>query len=88
MDTKGLESSEEVTQSKDSISLSLLDDVSEIILHESVSDQVTPDVTIAMEKGDSEKTTGLIEIHGQIFQEIVSGIIALICDMHLFHDKM
>ena len=87
MDTKALESSKEVTQSKDSISLSLVDDVSEIILHEPVPDQVTPDVIIT-EKGDSEKTTGLIEIHGQIFQEIVSGIIALICDVQLFHDKM
>ena len=67
MDTKALESSEEATQSKDSVSLSLLDDVSEIILHESTPDQVTPDITRTEETDNTEKTTGMIEIHGQIF---------------------
>ena len=62
-DTKALESSEEATRSKDSVSLSLVDDVSETILHESVPDQVTPDVTIT-EMDDSDKTIGLIEVHG------------------------
>ena len=83
-----LEPSEEATLSKDSVSLSLVDDVTEIILHESVLDQVSPDVITTEEKGDSEKTTGMLEIHGQIFQEIISAIIALICDVHLFHDNM
>ena len=46
LDTKALESSEEVTQSKDSVSLSLVDDVSEIFLHDSVPDEVTLDVSI------------------------------------------
>ena len=46
LDTKALESSEEVTQSKDSVSLSLVDDVSEIFLHDSVPDEATLDVSI------------------------------------------
>ena len=50
-DTKALESSEEVTQSKDSVSLSLVDDVSELFLHDSVPDEVTLDVSI---EGDSK----------------------------------
>ena len=46
LDAKALESSEETTQSKDSVSLSLVDDVSEIFLHDSVPDEVTLDVSI------------------------------------------
>ena len=46
-----LESAQGATQSKDSVSLSLVDDVSEIILHESVPDEVTLDVSI---EGDSK----------------------------------
>ena len=51
LDTKILESSEEVTQSKDSVSLSLVHDVSELFLHDSVPDEVTLDVSI---EGDSK----------------------------------
>ena len=51
LETKALESSSEATQLKDSISLSLIDDVSEIILHESVPDEVISDVSI---EGDSK----------------------------------
>ena len=45
MDTKALESLEEATQSKDSVSLSLLDDVSEINLHESAPEGVILDLS-------------------------------------------
>ena len=51
LDTKALELSEEAIQSKDSVSLSLVDDVSEIILHEPVPDEVTLEVSI---EGDSK----------------------------------
>ena len=51
LDTRLLESSEEATQSKDSVSLSLVGGVSEIILHESVPDDATLGVSI---EGDSK----------------------------------
>ena len=51
LDTKALESSEEATQSEDSVSLSVVDNVSEIFLHESIPDEVTIDVSI---EGDSK----------------------------------
>ena len=51
LDTNALKSSSEATQSKDTLSLSLIDDVNEIILHESAPDEVTLDVSI---EGDSK----------------------------------
>ena len=83
MDTKALESLEEATQSKDSVSFPLVDDVSEIILHESGPDQVTPAVTTEEEKDGSEEATRLIVIHGQIFHKIISGSITLIYNVHV-----
>ena len=50
LNTTLLESSEEATQYKDSVSLSLLGDVSEIILRESVPDEVTLDVSVVSDR--------------------------------------
>ena len=43
---KALESTEEATQSKESVSLSLVDDLSEIIVEDFGTEEMTPDVTV------------------------------------------
>ena len=52
LNAKALELSEDATQLKDTVPLSLVDDVCEIILQESVPDEVTLDVSI---EGDNKK---------------------------------
>ena len=52
LNTKVLESLEAATQLKGTIPLSLVDDVREIILHESVPEEVMLDVSI---EGDNKK---------------------------------
>ena len=52
LNAKALELSEDATQLKDTVPLSLVDDVSEIILHESVPDEVMLDVSI---EGDNKE---------------------------------
>ena len=46
MRIKTLDSAEEATQSKESISMSLVDDLSEIIVEDSGTEELTPDVTV------------------------------------------
>ena len=43
---KTLDSVEEVTQSKESVFLSIVDDLSEIIVEDSGTEELTPDVTV------------------------------------------
>ena len=62
-------SAQEAAQSKDSIPLSLVDDVGEIVVQDSIPGEVTPDFTTENEgeistKDDLKISTSDISIHG------------------------
>ena len=54
LDTKIMEEAEEASQSKESAPLSLVDDVSEVIVQDSIPEDILAD-TIKIEEKDSEK---------------------------------
>ena len=68
-DTKGLDSTAETTESKQSVPLSLVDDIGEIIIQDSVPEEVTLYVILEdgkeiEEKDDLKTSTSDITIHG------------------------
>ena len=69
MKTDVLVSAKEAVQSKESIPLSLVDDVGEIVVQDSIPDEVTPNVTVENEgeiggMDDLKISTSDISIHG------------------------
>ena len=55
MESNILESAQEAAQTKEGVSLSLVDDVGEIVLQDSIPDEVTPDITVEDEGEISRK---------------------------------
>ena len=69
MKTDVLVSAQEAAQSKESIPLSLVDDVGEVVVQDSIPDEVIPDVTVENEgeigrKDNLKISTRDTSIHG------------------------
>ena len=69
LDTKGLESAAEATESKESVPLSLVDDICEIIIQDSIPEEVIFDVILEDEreieaKDDFKTFAADLTIHG------------------------